>query len=432
MKNYFYPQSIHTSRAAFCDLFNNMTVRVYDKTGNIVGVKPVPFYIAPKEKLASLLLKTETNDVDPQVDNYLPKISCNTTGITWDSDRMRGKDETRLLNVEYYDHETLMPDGTYAIRTMQVDCQPIPYKLDFEVILWTKYDTDMLQLQENILPEFAPESYISIKERNFGIERKRKVTLNNVTLNNIYELGESDRRVLMSSLGFTMETEIYKPMRQMKDIRCTIISIVEVPCKRQPMQGSKIMLTDSDDTANFCLDERTINASIHGLRENESYDKMVNYWRFANNVMSTPYYTKCISNNCQEPVPPAPIWDPSAGYTECHDPERKPYVFDNQTTGYIEIYFQKIITGKFLIHDEMIEGFVETSLPPLNPDNTRTFGKDNIINTWYFKRLVTQTGETVKDSSNRDMILLIDKTLYPEVSTQKPQDIPQNLSHLGD
>lgn len=454
MKSYFYPKSLYTSIVAFADQFNDMSVRVYDQDGRIVGVKPVVMTLAPKEKIASILLRSDTNDVDPQVDNYLPRISVNKTGITWDANRMRGKFDSRLVNIEYLDYES--GDNKPTKREMQIDLKPIPYNLSFEVIIWTKYETDMQQILENILPWFAPEDHLSIKERNFGIERKSKVSLDNISINNQFELGESDRRILQTVMTFTMETVVYKPMEIRPEILCSIISIAEVPCNRRPMQGEKIILTDDGDIEPFCLEDRDIACAIEHLDDMDSYDLMVKYWKYANNNMKPMTYLSCITKTCNDEAFTRPVWDAESGYSPCDPPIHDPYLHfpDPSTSGSsggpvepIIWYFQETITGEFSVPDDRIDGWAEEDLPPLNPDGTRTFGSPDIINVWYFKRflysqtvrvgpnIIHQEGDDILDENGNPYIFLITEDEYPEIQDgvdDEPQDIPPELGHLAD
>jgi hypothetical protein len=372
-----------------------MSVRVFDNDGRIVGIKPVPISLASKEKIASILLKTDINDVDPQVDNYLPRISINWAGITWVPERMRGKFEKRLMNIEYLDATTGQR------RSIQTDVQPTPYDLSFEVTVWAKYDIDMKQLIENILPFFAPEIYVSIKERNFGIERKCKVIHNSTTFNNTIELKEEDRRVLLTNMAFTMQAVLYQPMNLSKEILCSIISISDVPCKRIPFQGEKIIAADSSDATPEAIEDRIISLSIRDLDAGEKYDLMVNRWRFANNVMNPPSFSGCVSDNCQEPIPPRPGWDLNSDGTI--DPEqpspctllpRKPIVFVDSTTQQITIYYQEV--------QEVIDSPTQGA---------------RIIIVSYYKKL-SPTGDIIEGPT------VIPNDDYP--------DAPTNLPHLQD
>lgn len=320
MKAYFYPKSIYTSIVAFADLFNNMTTRVYDHTTNkIVGAKKVPVNLNPKEKIASILTKTTVNDVDPQQDNYLPRISVNMAGMVWDPARMRGKFEKRLLNIEYSDNG--------RTRSMQRDTQPMPWNLTFDVTVWTKYMTDALQLFENIAVWFGPENHVSFKERNFGLEHKAKITLDNVTPNIVFELGEQERRVIQHNYTFTMETVLYKPIELTPEIACAIIKVANVPCEKIPFEGGAIYINDNNTQT---VVDPQISAAIRDLDDCEEYNLMVRYWESANNSMSSstlnptePTYAQCVLNHCIDPVPPQPVWN-SVDQPDTCGPNKQP------------------------------------------------------------------------------------------------------------
>lgn len=336
MKSYFYPKSMYTSVIAFAELFSDMTVRVYDTTGYIVGVKQVPATLTPREKIVSILKDSPVNDVDPQVDNYLPRISINMNGMAWNSERMRGKFEKRLLNIEY---ETI-PGG--VTRQMQTDFQSVPYNLTFEVVVWAKYMVDGMQIMENILPFFSPEVHVSTKERNFGIEHKSKVTLDSIAPNFVYEFGEggeAGRRVLQWNLSFTMETVMWKPMSLTPEIICSIISIANVPCKRIPFQGNKIVAFDPVSNIPESLFDKPTSVALFDLDQGESYDLMANFWKQSNRKMGMEYQT-CIDDNCDTNPGPRPTWDPTLDATPCNPPNKNPLLFVDPNTFQITTYWQ--------------------------------------------------------------------------------------------
>lgn len=222
MKNTFYHASIWKHVAAFSDLFNDMSVFVYNKERTkAIGKKNVPIFIAPKEKVISTLM---VNGKDkPQSDNQLPKISVFWTGIDKDRDRAAGEKVERILL-----KETVINDaGTPIERNMYLDYKTIPYKLSIEVSLWTKYMDEMTQLLENILPFFATNVPVSLYERAVGIERKVMVNLDSISSNFVADLNEPDRRVIQYNLTFTMEINLYKPLQVEREIRKTNIRIAD-------------------------------------------------------------------------------------------------------------------------------------------------------------------------------------------------------------
>lgn len=378
MKSYFYPQSTYTSIIAFSELFNDLTVRVFNEKNEIVGIKPVPVILSPKEKIAAILSTTPINDVDPQVDNYLPKISINMGGMQLDTARIRGKFEKRLLNIEY--------DLDTNRRSMQMDVQSIPYILNFEVIVWTKYLTDGMQLVEYLTSNFVPEAYVSFKERNFGLEHKSKVTLNSISPNFVYELGETERRVITWTLNFDMETVIFKPMEIAKEILCSTIYIEGVPCKRTQFPGDKVVSYEPVKNNYESINTSTTKTGLYHMDASESYDHMIKYWKHANEVMDTPFNEKCVINGCNEPVGERPTWNSELSISPCQPIKMLPCV-SVDSSGNITNYWQ----------DEVV-------------------GPDNIINIVSYRRIYDSRGI---DISGPDIIDNVDypQTCYPVYTT---------------
>ncbi|MCS7316912.1 MAG: tail sheath stabilizer and completion protein [Candidatus Dojkabacteria bacterium] len=204
MYNYFYNKVLWTHVAAFADIFNEMSVIVYDKDGKAIGWKPVPVLLATREKVVSMLLKDpKTPDVDAP--NYLPLISIQWKGISRNAERQRGLREKRKLLIDYED-----PNNPRIISDMQT----VPYDLDFEVVIWTKYMDDAAQLLENILPFFNPEAPVSLYERGIGTERQVKVTLESVSTNIASDISETERRIIQVNMSFKMECNFYKPQNE--------------------------------------------------------------------------------------------------------------------------------------------------------------------------------------------------------------------------
>lgn len=369
-KAYFYPQSTYTTIAAFSELFNDLTVRVYDKDNNIVGIKPVPLSLAPKEKIVAILTANEVNDVDPQFDNYLPRISISPpNGFTFAQARARGKNDRRLLNIEY--------DLGTQHKVMQTDVQGAPYDITFEVTIWTKYMVDGLQLIEYLTPYFAPEQYISFKERSFGLEHKSKVTLTSVSPNFVYELGETERRVITWTLGFTVESYMYKPMELTPEILCTNITIAGVPCKRIPFYGEKIVAYEPVTNTFESILSKNCKLALYELDASEAYDKMVKYWRVANNVMAPPHNETC-TTDCSASIGTQPQWDSSLSIFPCTRPKMLPCITVDASSGYITNFWQDQVTGP-----------------------------DNIIRLVSYRRIYDPQGTTVSGPE------IVDNDIYP-------------------
>jgi len=357
MKSYFYPRSIYTVVAAFSEMFTGMSTRVYSKDGEIVGAKPVACGLQPKEKIAAILQKGSVNDVDPQVDNYLPRISIVNSGINWAPDRQAGKYDKRLLNVEY--------ETDKGKRVKQTDLNPIPYDLTFEVSVWAKYAEDGYQIVENILPFFAPQVFISYKERNFGLEHKAKVTMQGVNQNHFYEYGENERRILQWNFTFIVEATMFKPMELTPDILCSRITINNVPCRKVPFEGSKLIIYEPE--SDVVSNEFAVLPKIKGFDfdDVDGYNQMIKFWKEANEAM-VPGYQQCVDNSCGDVTPPEPVYDSTTpGISSCQGPVLKnPRVIVDQETKIISHYWQEFMNENNIVSIiSLLQHFTGDGLP---------------------------------------------------------------------
>lgn len=282
MKNYFYNRVIWTHLSAFSDIFNDMSVLAYDNsTGKAIGWKPVPVTIGPKEKVVAALIADDPDNPESVYapDNYLPRISISWNGISRDTERQRGQLDKRRLFVEYLQSDEARawcdeqkaannglpaPEGTEVlydpnsvspIPVARVDTQTVPYILNIEMIIWTKYMDDMAQLLENILPFFNPDAPVSLCERGIGTERIVKVTLDSVSPNFVVELSNTDRRVLQVTLGFQMEVNFYKPEEPISKP----IKRVTVRMGTDSTVGNKINITGIDKKPTASAAGETVN-----------------------------------------------------------------------------------------------------------------------------------------------------------------------------
>lgn len=268
MKNHFYHHTIWKHVAAFADLFDDMTVYVYDDDRKIpVGMKKVPLILAPKEKVVSALSVLAGED-RPEIDNVLPKISVIWQGITWDNNRQTGSNLTKRVLAYEYDSDD-EEEQNRQNRLVYVDLQPIPWKLEFQVTFWTKYMDEAVQLLENTLPFFHPDLHLSIFERISGQERKSKVTLDSVTPNFVYELNEPDRRVIQFDLNFTMECMLYRPYHTEKDIHKAYIGVTAVANENDQENDGDVIYMTTTGVSGSITDEQIRSVII-------SYDAIEN------------------------------------------------------------------------------------------------------------------------------------------------------------
>lgn len=331
MKGYFYPKSIDTSILTFVEMFDGMSVRVFDKDNKIIGVKPVPVSVTPKEKIAHKLVISEINEVEPKYDNYLPRISIAPVGFTWDTERMRGKFQQRKIMIEYND------EGT--IRQIYTDIQSVPWNISMELVVWSKYMSDAHQIFENIAPWFAPEVHASYKERQFNLEHKAKITLDSVVPQYVSEFkGENEKRIIQYRYSFTMETVLYKPMCISPEILCSIIKIGNVPCQKIPFEGDAIIADVQDYTDPMYPSVAT---HLRKMDNQEEYDLMAKYWSYANINMNSE---TCIQEQCPTTSVQRPEWhEDYQDANSCNHPLKDGIGVINDD-GTFSLYRQEIIT----------------------------------------------------------------------------------------
>jgi hypothetical protein len=294
-RNIYYYRTIWSHIVAFSELFEDIKLHIYEKDknspnyGEIIGYKKVPVILSPKEKVISALTVQQGKE-RAEVDNTLPKISVAWNGISWVPERMRGQLQKRNLFVEYLD------TSNGQTRVKNFDFQTVPYSLEMEVVLWTKYMDDGVQILENLLPFFAPELYISLKERGVEIERKCMVRLNSITPNFVSELNEPDRRLLQWNLSFTMECNLYKPIYFDKEILVTRISVVDMSKSSSLRAHGDVITTGVSGTLMYGVDP-TLISRIAELDQSSSSTAQVsgaNYiidvdtWKSQNKVVFTP------------------------------------------------------------------------------------------------------------------------------------------------
>ena len=87
---------------------------------------------------------------------------------------------------------------------------PAPYNLSIELSIITKYQDDMLQILEQILPYFQPQFNLTVDLVNsIGEKRDIPITLEGISMQDDYEGDYTTRRSLVYTLRFTAKTSIF-------------------------------------------------------------------------------------------------------------------------------------------------------------------------------------------------------------------------------
>lgn len=199
MFEYFYNEILRRTVIAFGTLFNDITIKHTNSSGNVVSVIKVPLAYGPTQKFLARL--EQVPDLNKSTAMTLPRMSFEFTGLTYDPSRK----VTTTQSFTIKDPN----DGSEVKKSYM----PVPYNMQFELSIMSKLNDDALQIVEQILPYFQPAYSISV-ELVSAIEEKRDIpiVLENITMQDDYEGDFSTRRVLLYTLRFTAKTYLFGPV----------------------------------------------------------------------------------------------------------------------------------------------------------------------------------------------------------------------------
>ena len=139
---------------------------------------------------------------------------------------------------------------------------PVPYNMDFELVVMAKSSDDALQIVEQILPFFQPDYTLTINDMtDMGIKRDVPIILNSVSYEDSYRGDYGERRAIIYTLGFTSKFYLYGPVTDQKVIKSVQVDqYTDLPVNA-PKREQRYTVTpspvsaDADD--NFGFNETT-------------------------------------------------------------------------------------------------------------------------------------------------------------------------------
>jgi hypothetical protein len=197
MFEYFYNEIFRKTIIAFGTLFNDITLKHFDESGNVVDEFKVPLAYGPTQKFLARL--EQSPDLNKSIQITLPRMSFEFTGLTYDPSRK----VTQTQTFTAYSSEDNEVKKVYM---------PVPYNMAFELSIMCKLNDDALQIVEQILPYFQPAFNLSVNlVKPLGEKRDIPIVLENVTMQDDYEGNFTTRRVLIYTLRFTAKTYLFGP-----------------------------------------------------------------------------------------------------------------------------------------------------------------------------------------------------------------------------
>ena len=195
---YYYHEIIRKTIVSFGTLFNAISIRHDDKSGNTYSELKVPLAYGPSQKFLARL--EQQADLNKPVGITLPRMSFEMNSVSYDSSRKSGVTQTFKAS-----------DGTNVKKVFM----PVPYNIGFELNILAKLNDDALQIIEQILPYFQPSFNLTVDlVKSIGEKRDIPIVLDSINFQDDYEGDFSTRRALIYTLGFTAKTYLFGPVAE--------------------------------------------------------------------------------------------------------------------------------------------------------------------------------------------------------------------------
>lgn len=209
MFGHWYNSSIRRYIVLMGQLFNGVQVkRVRDGRAHYIKV---PITYSNKEKFMMSLDKynnIQSEENVAKIETILPRMRLS------------------LVDMSYHQgFKTNIQNRTiprYAQGTMRTVTQynPVPYRFVFELGIYTRYEDDMFQIVEQILPYFQPHFNCKMKElhgNEVWIDRDVPVTIQSITPDEMSSEDKFSRRHIEWSIMFELVGWIYPPSTEVND-----------------------------------------------------------------------------------------------------------------------------------------------------------------------------------------------------------------------
>lgn len=197
--NFYCHEIIRRTSAAFGTLFNNIYIRHQDGEGEDFSFIKVPIAYGPIQKFLSRI--EQKPDLRNRVAITLPRMSFEVGQLSYDSSRKSSTLQT--FNATAGSNKT--PKQVYM---------PVPYNLPFELSIAAKYNDDMFQIIEQILPFFRPEFNLTVNlSSTIGEKRDITLILQGISpFQDNYEGDYGDRRFITTTLNFVAKIFFFGPI----------------------------------------------------------------------------------------------------------------------------------------------------------------------------------------------------------------------------
>jgi hypothetical protein len=200
---YSYHEIIRKTIISFGTLFNQVYIKHQEEDGSDASMIKVPIAYGPIQKFLARL--EQKPDLKKRVALTLPRMSFELTSIQYDAGR-------KVSTMQQF--KAVKKEGGEQIKVYM----PVPYNIGIQLNIIAKYNDDMLQIIEQILPFFQPHFTLTVDlASSIGEKRDIPMILENIQMNDNYEGSFEERRSLVYTLNFTAKTYLFGPIANSTD-----------------------------------------------------------------------------------------------------------------------------------------------------------------------------------------------------------------------
>lgn len=237
LRQHFYHQHIRKAIIAFGTIFNQITVKRYNSSKEVVQSLRVPLAYSPKNKFLARIAEVPTANTQPTA-IILPRMGFEITGLQYNASK---KITLLTKNVAIG-----QGDDTNKVRTQFTST---PYDMSVSLYIMAKNQDDGLQIIEQILPFFNPDFNVTVNDiPEMGIKRDLQIILDNISYEDNYEGDYLQRRSIVWTLNFTLGLNMYGPVDQQGIIKTAIANTYTDLEQTNYQQRYQVTTTPSDAT----------------------------------------------------------------------------------------------------------------------------------------------------------------------------------------
>lgn len=208
----FYNETTRRYVAMFGTIFNDIKIDRVSTDGNTNQTIKVPINYGPTEKFIARL-EQDPNLTAPAI--TLPRISFEITNMSYSPERKLAP------FTRYTTHNAGLSTSKTAFSAM-------PYDIDFQLSIMTKYSEDGTKILEQIIPFFTPDFTPSVRLiDDMDITLDIPIVLTSITSEDIYEDDFTTRRSLIWTLNFIVKGFYFGPSVDKKIIKFAKIGLYD-------------------------------------------------------------------------------------------------------------------------------------------------------------------------------------------------------------